>query len=508
MKRTKKLGAWILSLALFASSIGIFTASAETTGTAALYSQGSVNFAGSGIVKGDAIVTAGQVTGAYNAYVTGKMYVADGVMVGGLSEVNDPLVAPYTGAVKNYTFKPYAAAPETSYFLDKNTEYSDGSKNLVIGWGGNDKPSGYALTADSYINKLEIGYGLTLNIDVPQGQVRVICVETLGGIQGANLVIRGGGRVVMYARHAGNLGNTVINKNGDPQAFTLLLETAGGSSFNSVDVTGNLIVQGGDASFMNLTLQGNIYAAGNVALTDDKTVTGLVYAPQGKLTINGSVAVKGYAVTAGFEAVGAARIEQGAYSGLASDVAERIGDGNDKQMNGGSGEGGGGENPGDQDKMVEITVVVARRMSVRLEDGTILKNGEKFTMPEGGTVRFQLCTNNWDTDTYTDDGQGIAGTKVFEYTHVKNKEKFLRVDTDSYFVPVIFHFAKGDYQKLTGVDQVLSTPLESLSVNFPLGATIQVKAYVRNRVVETNDLFVQANAKQGTVNIQKHTWNY
>ncbi|MDF2567156.1 MAG: hypothetical protein K0R90_612, partial [Oscillospiraceae bacterium] len=144
---------------------------------------------------------------------------------------------------------------------------------------------------------------------------------------------------------------------------------------------------------------------------------------------------------------------------------------------------------------------VARRMSIRLEDGRILKNGDTFTMPKYGTIKFQMCTNNWDTDTYTDDGQGIAGSKVFEYTHVKNKELFLRVDTIKYFKPVKFHFTKGDYKKLTGVDKVLSTPLESLSINFPIGATVEVKAVVKGQVVETTNLFIDSS-------LDWHNWNY
>ena len=39
------------------------------------------------------------------------------------------------------------------------------------------------------------------------------------------------------------------------------------------------------------------------------------------------------------------------------------------------------------------------------------------------------------------------GPVVYEFTHKKNKELYLRVDNDRYFMPVRFHFEKGDYSK-------------------------------------------------------------
>jgi hypothetical protein len=154
---------------------------------------------------------------------------------------------------------------------------------------------------------------------------------------------------------------------------------------------------------------------------------------------------------------------------------------------------------------VAITVAIPRRMSVRLENGTILKNGDKFNMPKFGTVKFQMCTNNWDTDTYTDDGQGIAGTKVFEYTHFKGKDLFLRVNTNKYFMAVRFSFAKGNYNKQTGINQVLSTPLESLSVNLPLGSTITADAYIALGKVNTTNLFVETAADK-TISYTDYIW--
>lgn len=64
-------------------------------------------------------------------------------------------------------------------------------------------------------------------------------------------------------------------------------------------------------------------------------------------------------------------------------------------------------------EMTEITTAIPRRMSVRLQDGIILK--KRRQLPD--------VHNNWDTDTFTDDGQGLAGTKVFTFIHVKGKRQ-------------------------------------------------------------------------------------
>lgn len=164
--------------------------------------------------------------------------------------------------------------------------------------------------------------------------------------------------------------------------------------------------------------------------------------------------------------------------------------------------------PGEDAEMTEITTVIPKRMSVRLQDGTILKNGGSFQMPVGGTIRFQMCTNNWDTDTYTDDGQGLAGTKVYTFTHVKGKDNTLRVDTNTFFMAYRFHFAKGDFNKQTGIDRVLSVPLESLSVNLPLGSTVTVNAY-RNisTYLTAADVFI-ATGEDKTLSYTDFTWDF
>ena len=46
---------------------------------------------------------------------------------------------------------------------------------------------------------------------------------------------------------------------------------------------------------------------------------------------------------------------------------------------------------------------------------------------------------------------------------------------------------------LIHIYQVLSTPLESLSINFTLGATVNVKAFVKSQVVDSQNIFVDSN---------------
>ena len=164
--------------------------------------------------------------------------------------------------------------------------------------------------------------------------------------------------------------------------------------------------------------------------------------------------------------------------------------------------------PGEDAEMTEIATVIPKRMSVRLQDGTILKNGDKFEMPAGGTIRFQMCTNNWDTDTYTDDGQGLAGTKVYSFTHVKGKDNTLRVDTNTYFMAYRFHFKKGDYNKQTGIANVIETPLESWSVNLPLGSTVTADAY-KGAVtkVDAANVFIET-AEDKTICYTDYYWEY
>ncbi len=526
MRISKKLLSLVLAVGIGFTTAGILSAAADQIADAAVYAQGDLILEGSGIIKGDGIITKGKLSGGSNPWTTGHIYAADKVKVGELSDVNKPLVKNYNGEIINYIFKDYKNFPETTYFMNKSTEYKDGTKDLVIGWdeSSGEKPSGFTLKADSFIRHLTVEYEVTLNIEVPQGQLRVIRAEHL--TMNGTIAIKGGGRVILYVDRMFSGMNGKFNATGSSfgstDQFTLIIDKGDNNiSFNGARIGGHVIYTDNRLPLANIYMQGNLYTKGYIEMSGTAYIKGLVYVPNSRTQVQNSSYIMGRIITDYLTISGSSYVQKGSVSGLPSDVAEFIGDKNDGQAfdetqpsqtttTASSTQstqstqttqttGTTTTQPTDDDDddendngEVVITVTVARRMSIRLENGKILKNGDKFTMPKLGTIRYQVCTNNWDTNTYTDDGQGIAGQKVFEFTHQKNKERYLRVDNNRHFMPVRFHFVKGDYRKLTGVDKVLSTPLESLSINFPLGATVNVKAYVKNQMVESRNLFIDS----------------
>lgn len=523
MKNKKKLLSSVLAVCMIACFTVGMPVSAETSSSVAVYSQSDMTFSGSALIKGDGIIASGTLSGGYNPWAAGSIYTASGVKVNDSHGSQSSIVKSYSGTLTDYTFNSYASFPETTYFLDKSTDYKDGTKDVSVGWGSKDFSDGYALTADSFIRNISVNYNLTLYIDVPAGQVRVIRAETL--TNNGNIEVRGGGKAVLYIDRLNDCNCGTFNAPpsgfGSAEALTIVAEQSSGKlDLSNCRIGANMIFMDTQMKLDNTAIHGNLYSKGKVNLFGTAYISGLVFAPKSDTTLQGSTYIVGKLITNSLDLSGSCYVQAGSVSSLPSDIAELIGDRNDSQVNGGGstttttaggGSGttsattaatGGGDDPGEPSgDTVTITVTIARRMSIRLENGTILKNGDTFKMPKYGTVRFQVCTNDWDTNTYTDDGHGIAGQKVYEYTNIKNKEPYLRVDNDRYFKPVIFHFAKGDYGKQTGINQVLSTPLEYLSVNLPLGATVSVDAYVNNKVVETQNLFIDSSLKN-------YTWNY
>ena len=139
-------------------------------------------------------------------------------------------------------------------------------------------------------------------------------------------------------------------------------------------------------------------------------------------------------------------------------------------------------------------------------------------------VKFQMCSNNWDNDTYDDNGNGIAGTVVYtavvSSTAKKNTydaasrtftiakgDKVLRTDTNNCFMAYRFYFKKGNYNKQTGINSVVNTPLESLSVNLPLGSTITCDAYKAYSQIESADVFIET-ADDKTICYKDYYWEY
>ena len=75
-------------------------------------------------------------------------------------------------------------------------------------------------------------------------------------------------------------------------------------------------------------------------------------------------------------------------------------------------------------------------------------------------------------------------------------------------------FEGEDYNKQTGIDQVINTPLESLSVNLPLGSTITCNAYHDYVKVNSADVFIANNSGEGVyedeflTSVNDYTWNH
>ncbi len=177
----------------------------------------------------------------------------------------------------------------------------------------------------------------------------------------------------------------------------------------------------------------------------------------------------------------------------------------------------------DSENSIQMGIVTPKKMSVRFEDGKIYKTGDTLVLETGKDYKFQMCSNDWDTDTYTDDGHGIAGTVVYTvrvstkfnersydaatHTFVLPKgDPVLRTDVNKCFMAYKFHF-KTDYNKQTGIKQVVNTPLESLSVNLPLGSTITADAYKAMTYNTSANVFVE-NDEDMTLSYTTYNWGF
>ncbi len=177
----------------------------------------------------------------------------------------------------------------------------------------------------------------------------------------------------------------------------------------------------------------------------------------------------------------------------------------------------------DDSKSIELGIVTPKKMSVRFEDGSVYKTGDTLNLEIGKEYKFQMCSNDWDTDTYTDYGYGIAGTVVYtvkvsnSYTErsydeatktfvLPKGDPVLRTDVNKCFMAYRFHFNE-DYDKQTGILKVVNTPTESLSVNLPLGSTIITDAYNSFKYVKTAFVFIE-QAEDKTISYTDYNWGF
>ena len=165
---------------------------------------------------------------------------------------------------------------------------------------------------------------------------------------------------------------------------------------------------------------------------------------------------------------------------------------------------------------------------------------------------FQMCSVNWDNGVYDENGNGLRGSVVYRMIVVHKdefnrraqeakqdpdrytvkgidiidnvgkiiiingdaKDAHLETDVNNFFMAYRFHFTGEDYDKKTGIAGVINTPIESLSVNLPLGSTIACDAYVKGAKVDSANVFIEHNSGKGVYNdveltsVNDYTWNH
>ena len=197
-----------------------------------------------------------------------------------------------------------------------------------------------------------------------------------------------------------------------------------------------------------------------------------------------------------------------------------------------------------------IRIDVPLKMAVAFADGSVYYGGEMKEVVFGQEYAFQMCSVNWDNGVFDGNGNGIRGSVVYRMIVVHEKEfderalaamqdpdrytvkgidiidneakliivngdakdTHLETDVNNFFVAYRFHFANGDYNKKTGIENVINTPLESLSVNLPLGSTITCNAYDGDEKIASDNVFITHNAGKGIyynvelTSVNDYTW--
>lgn len=220
-------------------------------------------------------------------------------------------------------------------------------------------------------------------------------------------------------------------------------------------------------------------------------------------------------------------------------------------------------------KKANLQIVTPLAMAIRLEDGSVYYSGDYVQVEVGKDYHFQMCSVDWSTrddngekkihkpyetfypeetasqhvnhGIYSDEGLGLCGTVVYTFrlseepgTYSYNEatktfvlpegDYVLRTDTNKCFMAYIFQFESGDYNKQTGIDNVVydtgkehvntledfryNKPLEYLSVNLPLGSTVTAKAYNNYEYIGQADVFIEIDAENPDLCYKDYIWPY
>lgn len=494
-----------LTCILALASVGVPSAAASSTPYAVI-STGNITFEGSGRIEGDVLAKNTAISGrGWLNPVNGIVYNA-----GNVSSTNSHInVADFTGSFPEVKIPEYKTLPDNVF----SGSFSDGSKDLEVGWSGDAVANNYTISENSYFNNLTVLNTLNLNIETKAGELRVIRVKNLN-VQGS-ITLTGNGKAVIYVENMVGSSGGSINATRTSKDLTIVFS----DSATYVPITeftsfkANIIANNANFFVRNTGFEGNIYTGGNFIGSNSGYIAGLVYAPYSASELAGSFYINGQLVTKSLLLPGNTFVAYGPVSGLSDDIAKVV------IPSQGSENGGEETSTGET---IEVKVVTPKRMSIRLEDGRVLKDGDSFTAVIGKEIMFQMCSNNWDNDIYDENGNGIAGTVVYHFkvssrydersydpeshSFVAPKgDPVLRTDTNRCFMAYRYYFRKGNYNKQTGIENVVNTPLESLSVNLPLGATIKSDAYNAMRLVETANVFIET-AEDKTISYKDYYW--
>ena len=199
-----------------------------------------------------------------------------------------------------------------------------------------------------------------------------------------------------------------------------------------------------------------------------------------------------------------------------------------------------------------LRIDVPLKMAVIFDDGSVYYGGEMKEVSFNREYRFQMCAVNWSNDIF-DDNNGLRGTVVYKMELVHNNEfkelvkaakenpdkytvkgidiidnidkkiiingdaadTHLETDVNNFFMAYKFHFNGEDYNRQTGIDKVIyntggngkyDKPLESLSVNLPLGSTVTAKAYKNYEYIGQEDIFITINEDNPEESYKDYNW--
>ena len=162
--------------------------------------------------------------------------------------------------------------------------------------------------------------------------------------------------------------------------------------------------------------------------------------------------------------------------------------------------------PAEEGEKANIRIDAPLKMAVAFEDGTVYYGGEMKEVIVGKEYAFQMCSVNWENGQYDGADNGLTGTVTVKgidiidnvskkiIVNIDASDTHLETDVNNFFMAYRFHFEGQDYNKKTGIDKVVNTPLESLSVNLPLGSTVTCKAFNGDEQIDTADVFVMNNS--------------